>query len=480
MIKIEVNNFKCRLVGDIKIIMQLRKDFALKNPNAFFIRRSGSVDSSWDGNINYITEANYFKTGLLPQVVKTLKEKYNQEVKLVDYRNIQEIKIKIPKRIGNLDARDIQTDAIEAVVNNKLEGMPFPVGVLDCATNSGKTAIMVGIYLAYKKKLKALVLLKDGELFNQFLHEMPLLVGVEDFGHVRAQVVNWNNFTIAMVQTLYANIAKHSRQLANYDMVLVDEADEGESKSYRTILQQCRNAYVKVGLSGTIFMSNLSKHKIKNQNLHSFFGDTLYKVTKRQNMDKGYSTEIVVNMCLGNDDPNIYNGRDYQEAYDKIIIYNYKFIERAMRRVRINLLAGRKPMIILCKFHKQVDIITLATKNKFKNKGLVIKSCHHKTKDKTQILNDFKGGKIDILITTYIVKRGKNYPLLKYICNVSGGDSMETVSQIMGRLERTHETKKVAYLDDFYHYGKYVERHSKHRLAQMKSEQIKVKLRYTK
>lgn len=478
MIKIELNNFKSKLVGERKKLIALKNKFALRNPNAFFIRRRGNVDSSWDGKIHYITDAFYFKTGLLPQIVKAIEES-GDKVKIIDHRNDFKVKPKFVKQLGKLEARDTQEGAIKSIINNEIKGIPFPIGVINAATNTGKTAIMAGIYLAYKRKIPALVLLKDGQLFDQFLVEFPELVG-DDFGYVRGKVANWNNFTIAMVQTVAPKIDIYKKELIKFGMVLVDEADEGESAQYRKILQHCYNSMVRVGLSGSIFMKNLAKDKPKNQRLHEFFGDEVYKVTKRENMDKGYSTEVVVNMCAGNETEVTYQGNNYKEAYDRIIVYNDAFIEKALKRIKINLLIGRKPMIVLCQFHHHVDLMHKAINNKFGKTKLKIVACHHKTKDKTKILLDFRNGEYDILITTYIVKRGKNFPLLRYICNTAAGDSVETVSQIMGRLERKHETKKKGYLDDFYHRGKYVERHSKHRLAQYKKEQITVKERFKK
>lgn len=477
MVKIELNNFKCKLVAERKLLLKLRNRFAIRNPNAFFIRRRGNVDSSWDGKIHYITDAFYFKTGLLTQVVEVLEKEFKEKVKIIDKRVDFNVKPKFVSKIGKLESRDTQEGAIKAIINNKVKGIDLPIGVLNCATNTGKTAIMVGLYLAYKKKIPTLVLLKDGELFEQFLREMPELIG-DDFGYVRGKNIHWNKFTIAMVQTVSRNINIYKRDLAKYGMVLVDEADEGESAQYRTILQNCYNSVVRVGLSGSIFMKNLAKDKPKNQNLHQFFGEELYKVTKRENIDKGYSTELTINMCEGNIDRGLYIGNNYKEAYDKIIVYNDEFREKALRRIKINLLLNRKPMIVLCQFHHHVELMHKAITNRFKGTNLNIIACHHKTKGKTNILNNFREGKYDILVTTYIVKRGKNFPLLRYICNVAGGDSIATVSQIMGRLERKDDSKDMGYLDDFYHLGKYVERHSKHRLIQMKKEEMILKERF--
>lgn len=476
MITIELGNFKSRLVGKAQTLLKLKKAFAINNPNAFFIRKQGRVDSSWDGKIHYITDAYYFKTGLITQIIKYLEEEMGEEVRIDDRREDILVKPKFQRVVGNLEARDTQEEAIKSIINNKVKGLALPIGVINAATNTGKTAIMAGIYLAYKRKIPALVILKDGGLFEQFKKEIPLLVG-DDFGYVRGKEANWNKFTIAMVQTLSRNISLHKRELSKFGMVLVDEADEGESKMYRTVLQHCYNSAVRVGLSGSIFMSKLAKHKPKNQNLHSFFGEEVYKLTKMENVEKGYSTNLTIRMCEGNTDKTLYKGKNYPEAYDKQIVFNFDFIEKVLKRIRINILLKRTPMLVICKYHRHTDMMYKAIEHKF-GKHLRIAKAHHKTKERNQIMEDFRDGKYDILVTTYIVKRGKNFPLLRYICNVSAGDSIETVSQIMGRLERVHKSKVMGYLDDFYHLGAYIERHSKHRLIQYKKEGFKLIEKY--
>lgn len=474
MITIELNNYKSKLVGPIKKLMAIKQAFALRNPNAYFIRRLGKVEPGWDGKIHYITDSYYFKTGLLPQIYKYITEELGEKVKVVDLRKDMTagIEVKVPKTIKGLSERETQYKAIKSIVENKVGDIKFPIGVIDAATNSGKTAIMVGIYLAYKGKVPALVLLKDGDLFEQFLTEIPLLVG-DDFGYVRGKNSKWGKFTIAMVQTLSRDIHKYRQEIMKKGIILVDEADEGESKMYRTVLQYCNNSIVRVGLSGTIFMSNLAKHRPKNQNLHSFFGETVFKVTKKENVELGYSTELVIRMCKGNTNPHIYGGKDYKECYDKVIVYGDELREKALKRIRVNLLLKRVPMLIICKYHNHVDLMYKAINNRF-GKKYKVAMVHHKTKDRSKIIQDFREGNYDILVTTYIVKRGKNFPKTRYLCNLSAGDSIETVSQLMGRLERVYKGKDKAYFDDFYHLGKYLEKHSKNRLRQYKKEGFKV------
>jgi hypothetical protein len=66
----------------------------------------------------------------------------------------------------------------------------------------------------------------------------------------------------------------YQNELAKIDMVLIDEADQGGSKQYQNVITRLFNTRVRIGLSGTIYMSKLAKDKVKNMNLRCFFGDS--------------------------------------------------------------------------------------------------------------------------------------------------------------------------------------------------------------
>lgn len=471
MITIEITNNKGKLIGDIKKLMQIQKAFKVKNPNAYFIRlRAKNVQPNWDGMIWYVTEVNYFKIGLLPQIYKYITETMKEEVKFVDHRLDFDIKPVIPKVIGDNIPRDYQIEAINSVVNNMVGDLQFPISVIDAATNAGKTTIMAGIYLAYKRKIPALILLNDGDLFEQFKEELPKLVG-DDFGYVRGKDAKWNKFTICMVQTVSQKIDIYKHQLGKYGIILVDEADLADNKTYKTVLEKCSNANVRVGLSGTIFLSKLKKDFQKNQNLHSFFGETSFKITKKEMVDKGHSTDVVVRMYPGSTKPGIKG--NYKAEYDRGIMYNEDRVMKSIGRMKYHIKRKHLPAIVVCQFHNHIELMNKIYQRELGNK-YKIAYVHGDKVDRKKIFEDFRKGDIDILISSFIIKRGKNFPLVKYLQNAAGSDSHETIWQIMGRLERKHESKNKSYLEDFYDEGVYLSRHSKHRLNYYKKTGLKV------
>jgi superfamily II DNA or RNA helicase len=459
---ITVNNNKCKLHGELKTLMLLQKAFNIKHPNAWHVRRF--MPAGWDGLVKYITDAAYFKIGLLQDICKWLEDN-GHTIEFDDLR-FKMVKPKLPTKIGDHTPRPYQDDAINSVITNHAHGLSHYVGIINAATNAGKTTIMAGIWLAFKKEHKALVLINDSDLYNQFKTEIPKLVG-DDFGCVRGKEIQWGNFTIAMVQTLSRNIQKFKSTLAQYEIVLVDECDLGDNKTYKTVLQNCFNARVKVGLSGSIYVSKLKKHEMKNQNLRCFFGNELYIISKREMADKGFSTKLRIKMILGNTAPGIRG--DFKAEYDQNITRNNKRHLVSLTRTKRAINKGRLPALIVVQFHEHLDnlykVYTEALGDTY-----IVKGVHHKTPNRKQILEDFRDGKIDILISTFIIKRGKNFPLLKYLQNAAGSDSQETILQLMGRMERTNESKKTGYIEDIWDEGIYLLRHSKHRYNYYKKQ----------
>ena len=473
MTKIEIGNIKCKLLCSVLIFEDIYKYFKIKHPQAFYIRRSGNCQPDWDGCIDYITSAGYFKIGLLPQVIEYLqKKKFKYE--LVDVRD-DIIKPKLPEKVGNLEPRHYQANGIEAFINNKVDGLHYPIGVIDAATNAGKTMFMAGLYLAYKRKYEAIVLINDKDLYDQMKVEMPLLIGDDDFGYIQGKDFKQGKFMVCMVQTLSKNIKAYRKYLTNKKMVLVDECDLADNKTYKTCIQALPETLVRAGLSGSIFLKDVGMDKIKNQNLHEFFGNTLFKVTKREMVDWGYSTEVEVNILKGST-IGAKPEEDYRDEYDRVIIYDESRNIKILRRLKYMLKRRRYPALVICKYHNHIELMYQMIKAKFGNK-YTIGYVHHDIKNRKQIIQDFKEGKIDILVGSYILRRGKNLPLTRYISNVSGGKSEETVIQIIGRLERKHDKKSKAHLDDWFDEGKYLKRHSKRRVMYYKKMKFKVKTR---
>ncbi len=448
----------------------------LRNHPLLAIRRKGAFFSpafqqrKWDGIVRFVSERGYFDTGKLPQVVGILKE-MKEEVELVDMR--ESIKFRsVPIEAGYIEFRDYQLEALKSIARSKVGDLKFPRGIIGVATNGGKTAISAGIHLMYKAP--TLFILNSKELFEDALKEMPKLLGEENVGYVSStHGIKWAPFTIVMVQTAKARMQQVASKLAQYPVVLVDEGDLATSNSYRDVLNHTFNSYVRIALSGSAFADQ--RQKEKNERLRSIFGDMLYSIKNEALIKEGHSAKVKVYIWKGADVDKS-RALSWQEEYDLGIIKSTFRNRMICKRVSTHIKKKRLPLLIMVKNHKHVAILYKKIKKLFpKHK---VDWVHHVREDRREVVTDFTNGKVDIMIGSFILKRGKNFPLMKALINAAAGDSMANVLQIIGRATRVSKTKKETVMDDFFDTGAYLKRHSKHRLLVYKNEKLEVIEKY--
>lgn len=468
-----INCNQCVLDGPLVVLNKLYKEFEFKHPNAWHIQLSGRT--SWDGLVHYINERGKFKIGFLPLIYNRLKE-LGHNVTITDYRPEIGIKPVIPQFIGQLEIRERQKAVLEAILNNKVGKLPFYIGVQDLSVNFGKSLVMAALHLAFKGKLKTLLLTNDKDWLEQSKDEFPKLLPSTPISFIQgAKVTEWSDFNIGMVQSISRNIGIYQRELSKIDIVLVDECDLSDNKTYKTVIEHLWNTRVRIGLSGTVYLSKLKKDLLHNMNIMQFLGPRVTEVRLSETIESGDSTKVIVKIV-----PSGYNEEKkklgyYPDEYDAIITNNKSSYRLSYNRAMYNFNKGRKPMIIVTKYIKHCELLYKFYKRRL-DPSISIAYVHSSVPDKirNKIIKDFREGKIDILISNSFISRGKNFPLLRYLQNTASMDSNEKTLQILGRLVRTHSSKDIAYLDDIAYNGKYLTRHANHRKNYYIREKLKV------
>lgn len=460
----------------LKYATKLYNEFAIRHPNAFYLRTRQRGMQNWDGKIKYITKTGQFKIGLLPSVYKRCIELGIKPI-IVDMRQPLPKVSKVVTNIGKYKLRPEQERAVKSVINNRVGDIPFQIGVLDLTVNFGKTLIMTSLYLSYKKQLKTLLITNDSDWLNQAREEFKQYLPGENITFVQGKVLNWSNFTIGMVQSISRNMRFYQKELSQIDMVLIDEADQGGSKQYQNVITRLFNTRVRIGLSGTIYMSKLAKDKVKNMNLRCFFGDVIAEFKLKDSIKKGYSTKTIVKTVEGK--PWFGNWESdcmsYNEIYDDSITHNKIAWNMALDRLKWNLNQGRYPALVVCKHIAHCENLYKFFKERLDNTyNIAYVHVNTPTKLRQQIMKDFREGKIDILVSTTIIARGKNFPKLRYLLNTASMDSQEKSIQFLGRLVRKDESKSKVYLDDLHYPGNYLSRHGNHRRKYYQDQGLKV------
>lgn len=473
MVTIEIKNGNiCQLDGDRKALMKLCDLFRVKHPNAWHILMYQKGKTRWDGFIKYISDAGRFRIGLLPKVYEEAT-KMGQRVKIIDERAKLPEPV-IPDTLGDKTLYPRQKQALEKILFHKIGGIPFHVCAGDLAVGFGKSLLFSAIHKAYNNKLKTILLLNDSDLFNQFKREIPPMLPGIDVRFIQGAKAEFGDFNVAMVQSISRNLKKYQWELAKIEICLIDEADIIDNKTYKGVIEHLYNTRVRVGLSGTLYMSKLKKDQVHNLNIMSFIGDKVDTVKLIDQMKAGRATPVVVKMIDTNlEDKGQIN---YPDEYAATITNNEEAYCESFDRALYNAKYHRFPMLIVTKFIDHCEQLYEFYQERSKSLGLKwnIAFVHHETKDRNRILEDFRLGKIDVLIATTIISRGKNFPALRYLQNTASMDSNEKAIQILGRLVRQSEGKDKAYLDDLMFPGHYLTRHAKHRKAYYKKEKLKV------
>lgn len=472
-VRVVLNNSVGKLEVDSRSISEIANGLRFRNPNTFFIRKKVP---GYDGYIYPFRKNGTFDTGFYPEVYNFLV-KHDLEVEVEDKRSLPKAG-KIPKKIGKYEFYknkfSHQREAVESIVNNKVGDILFPRGVINAATNAGKSIIMSIIYYTYNK-VPTIMIINDSMLYDQFKREFLEFIPEEEFGYMRGSEIKWGNFMLVMVKTLSNKLALYADRLFRYKIVLVDECDLSDNKTYKGVLKYLYQAPIKIGLSGSVFLSKLKKDLPRTVAMKCLYGNELFKVKSEDLIKSGVSTPIKVKV-IKYDEPDL-EYSDYDSCYKAYVTNNLERHEIIFNRVKYNLETKKSPLIIVCQFHDHVEGLYKYLKGNIRyveGGPYVMKYAHHKVKNKKEILESFRVGEIDILIISYIVRRGKNLPLIKTIINASANLSWETVLQIVGRGLRKHKSKKVVYLEDIHDKVKWLGTHSRKRVVVLKNEKFPV------
>lgn len=470
MVKIIINNHNSKVIASARTIFDLKNLMKIKAKNYFwspaFRRRQ------WDGYVNYITDAGRFDTGLLKEVCDWLRE-MEKQFKIVDrrerFRDLHEV-----TDLGELVLRKDQKHALHLLLNNQCEGIRFVRGIMAEATNYGKSILIAGVFAAFSNKRKGIVLTNSKTLFTQTLGDLQKLLGKDQVGWMNSNSTKWLRVNVCMVQTLGNRVKKDIRLrnlMAQQDIVLIDEYDLliGR-KDCKFTLAQCYNATIRVGFTGSEL---LSKDKNRNQEQIKFTGPVIHKVGNLELVEKGISTPPKIKFFMGND--RVRRPGDWQGEYEYGVVKNRRRNDKIWRLV--NRYMEKGPIIILFKLHEHGERIMKACPKAI-SEIVSVRMIHHKSSDREKVLEGFKKGKVDVLVASMIIRRGMNLPTIRTLINAAGGDSEANVKQIFGRVLRKHKSKKVVDIIEFWDWGAYLQRHSKHRIRYYKTQGFPVQELY--
>jgi superfamily II DNA or RNA helicase len=476
------NNREAKLVtDDPDILADVDEYLACMDPGARFTPQFKR--GLWDGYIHFISKQGKFPIGLAHKVARHLVKDMGCDVKMVDLRGDRLIPDEVPDQIGYKVLYDHQVKAVQSVFERKLLGVPFPRGIIQSATNSGKSVMGMAIIKALYPTVQCLVLVHRLEILEQWYTWL-----VEDMdtgiGRITPKESLDLPITVAMIPTLHSRW-KTNRQwfsdfIKQYDCLIVDEAHHASSDTWANVIFQSP-AYFKIALSGTATV--LEEHR--NTRLRGLFGPVLVRITNKDMVDAEVSAKPDIRFVKYKSRPLVEVSTQVAGLHDEVISARQvlRMLEKAKRPTYQ---ADRKLRdlqrklyqavhfrgICMSKYRTQavIDIVKkhpnetiLIVVSKVEKHGFrlvnsliesgedaVFVSGKSKPDVRKKIYHDFVNGNIRRLVATMIYKEGVDVPAIDVLIMAMGEKAPVTVLQTFGRSLRKRPDKSSVPVYDFF------------------------------
>ena len=504
-IVIKIENVKSKLEHiSSRLSNQLDTKLSCPSPNYWFSK--AFKNGRWDGKHHfYSTKTNSFPTGLLPKVIEFL-EGNEYEYQIVDNRTntdfllnsepIEEIILNNGKAL-----RDYQIDAVNVVSSNILSGIEFQRGIINIATNGGKTTIASAIIrevsdvlIQYNTHSKLnyifLFLTHSKEIANQakasFENDLDIPVGLVGDG-------KWNiqSITVALIPTLYS---RHKRKDVKYKELcektvgfIGDEIHHSSSNSWIEVLDDFVNANMRLGLTGTVDKTE----PLNEMKLYSVTGRILIKITNDYLIKHGYSA---VPECYFTtiDYPDIdknmryfgQTGEDTDEDDGKLVyqdVYQKGIVRNTYRNYIISLICGKEiqqgnQVLVLVEHIEQGISILNILEQEYPDYNCIFLHGELSSEERQLGLNMLKSGDVSVAIATAILDEGVDVSNINAVIYARGMKSIRKLLQGIGRgLRKKADGSVLRFYDFIDDTSLQLLQHSLNRYKVLKKEKFQVK-----
>lgn len=423
-------------------IRLLRKLLTVHMPGYFFSPQYKR--GLWDGKKAFISPGGRFQSGLLAMVVKHLK-KEGYDIHLTGHPGSHTALDTLGEEVAlaTFSLRDYQVHGIH-------QSLKFRRGILEVATNGGKTALAAGL-LKVLDIPPTLFVVPRKVLLHQSAEDLETYLGVK-CGKIGDNLFqpNWDGITVAMYHTLSKRVKDKvvAKALSAIQVLLMDEIHFLSDSAFQTVADAVP-AEFRLGLSGTPF------RQIDAERLQTIgtTGPVLSRISNQHLIEQEIS--VRPNVCLLT--PNVddrYKGWDWTDA-----IWSNEHRNRLIAELAKGLVAsGRQTMVMVAKVEHAKAIHKFFPEADITHSG----SKHRKT-----TLQRLKDGEVFCTICTPIFNTGMSVPYIEGLIMASGGQSNITVLQSLGRaVRKAKDREKSLWVFDFMdEFNRVCKKHSKARLA---------------
>ncbi|WP_206205238.1 DEAD/DEAH box helicase [Thermococcus sp. GR6] len=363
-----------------------------------------------------------FPVGVLPRVKKFLNSK-GYRVRVKDERQVRGVRLNSTWN-ENYIMRKYQQRAVKKALKEKMGVLSLPVG-------SGKT--VVGLRIIHELDLSALIVVHTKELLYQWADKVREVLGVEP-GIVGDNKWEERAVTIAMIQTL---LSRGADKLQNdYAIVMFDECHRTSAAEKFYQLGLSLPQVYRFGLSATPWR-RIRGEEIK---IEAVVGPTIFEVRAEDLIREGFLAKPRFEIVTYESSMPSFSER-YKELYEDMIMNNDER-NRAIIRKAVELARRGHRVLIDVKRIEHGKIL----KEMLEKEGVKAEFLSSKSPNRWEILEDFKEGRIPVLVST-LLKEGVDIPEISAIILAGGGKSDIMTIQTIGRALRPKKGMKAVIVD---------------------------------
>lgn len=506
---IEVGNVFSKVkTGSSKIMSTLYEGMSCLCDGYYFIPAYKA--GRWDGKTHFFNRSSgKFPTGMMHKALAIL-EPYELDIKLKDTREASQLSeadieddafdlpwgpsqvflpLKTFKQItlpGGKQLRDYQVDAVNKVINHYEYGMLFQRGIINIATNGGKTVIAEAIinhllpYLTGDRMFLFVTHSKEigYQAMKSFQDDLGIEAGMVGDGKKKLCPV-----TIVLVSTLYSWMKRNNpifQQIKNNTIGFIgDEIHHSSSNSWYEVLTQFENAYIRLGLTGTV-----PNNEEKSMKLYAACGSVLVKITNEFLIQHEYSAKPKC-FIVPIDYPDIDRTMRYYGQPDRTGMLEYPDVylkgisDNTYRNYIIALICNKevtqnKGQVLILVEHVEhgANIQTMLDEVNPQLQSVFLHGSLSSQERQTG-LDLLKAGDVDVVISTAILDEGVDVPNINALIYARGGKSIRKVLQGIGRgLRKKEDGSQLHFYDFLDDTSEFLVKHTASRYNTLKKEKF--------
>lgn len=335
-----------------------------------------------------------------------------------------------------MELRPYQQEARQSIQAEWNKGVKRTLLVLP--TGCGKTIVFSKV-TEDRVKLgeRVLILAHRGELLDQASDKLEKSTGLKTATEKADQtsIGSWYRVVVGSIQTLMRD--KRLQQFAanHFDTIIIDEAHHCLSDSYQRVLQYFETANV-LGVTATPDRGDM-------RNLGSFFESLAYEYTLPKAIKSGFLSPIKamtiplqINLSAVGQQAGDFKTQDLGTALDP---YLDSIADEMLRVAKDRKIVVFLPLVKTSQKFTQI----------LNSIGFRAAEVNGDSQDRSQILEDFDGGKYNVLCNSMLLTEGWDCPSVDCVVVLRPTKVRSLYSQMVGRGTRLFPGKTELLLLDF-------------------------------